>query len=382
MPLHQHKPKTKAAKYPRNNREAENSGLSKYIIRTRRQSKEELLKLQTNMAACKGETSEARQHIVSKHANDHALESIQENLAFKARDDSNNCNQQSGDASLNDFTPIDKENLHSQEDAMPSALNNYASDQASHSTESLNVHKGMVADMVNKINHTPTQSPSSSPVAKMQRSYSIMASNLQGKISDVVDDHLNSVIQQLSETSKTLNQSVAQLQHELSTLRTQKALQDAQVSDLINSQKADAIKLQNAMEKIDQQDRCIEAMVGILSRQNQELAGFKRILNNMAVRAARHNLILSGIVEERNENTKWKVLEFFKGSLKLQDNIVLNKAYRIGNGVDRPIIIELQNVEDKAKIYQKVGNLKGVKNSKNKSFFISDQLPEDYAEKR
>lgn len=79
---------------------------------------------------------------------------------------------------------------------------------------------------------------------------------------------------------------------------------------------------------------------------------------------------------------KWKVLEFFKNSLKIQDNIVLNNAYRVGAGADRPIIIELCNIADKAKIYQNVGNLKGVRNSKNKSYFVSDQLPEDYAERR
>lgn len=248
------------------------------------------------MANSKREATQAYHH-VDDALNSKVLESIQENRALTALGKSPNREEQPGVA-LNNGHLLDVEESLNSQPTLQHGLEQQTDSQLHSALESLNMHKGKVADMVDKINHTPNNSPVSSPKARAPRQHTVVLPDTQSKIMDTTDSKLNSVIQNLAETSKALSDSVAQLQQELSTLRTQKTQQDKQVSDLNNIQKADAQKLQNALRTIEEHDKRFEAIVGILSRQKQEIAGLKKTLNNMSVRAARCNMVLSGVVEQ------------------------------------------------------------------------------------
>lgn len=359
MPPLKKKTSKKSCKQPKNTRNTSEADLSRYIIRTRRQSQQERIEI-SNMA---DQSTECSQPCSVHDENYEKLEAIQEDAL-----------------NFNSSTQVIESTLIAsavrelqRPESLKSAVTGEAYQHVEENVSSLSVTRGKVAVMVDKLNKTPQSSPVSSPQRKGN-----MAVNNQ----EAAYPQLSEVIKNLVDTTTTLNQSVTQLQQEISTLRSEKAQQDTQVSDLSNAQSTERRRLREALDMIALHEKRFEALVGIMSHQNEEIAGLKKVLSNMAVRSMRHNIIISGLVEQKNENITWSVLEFFKSKLKIEENIAIVSAYRIGNGAERSIVVELAKLEDKAKIYHSVSKLKGVKNSNGKSYFISDQLPEVYAERR
>lgn len=383
MPLHNLKPKKKAVKQPRNTRDTANSGLNDFIIRTRRQSKQQDIQMQTKMASSQGEISQPEHSISAINSMSiDQLHEINEQTSSQHLlcDESGDKNESSFSSQTMLKTPyLNKDANYHSDNAVDSAHGTGAPLTAIST-------RGMVAEMVDKLNHTPNNSPVTSPHSKATHLPVDLAHLMANKTTlaeaDLESMPLNTVIQDLLATTKVLNGSVTKLQQELANLRQEKLLQDNKVSSLIDVQKSDDEKLQRALKQLEEHDRRFHALLGVITKQDQEILALKKVLNNMSVRASKNNLVITGIIEDRDENPKWKVLEFFKDKLQIQDNIVLQNAYRVGAGTDRPMVVELQKSQDKTKIYQKVGNLKGVKNTKKKPYFVSDQLPEDLAEKK
>ena len=57
-------------------------------------------------------------------------------------------------------------------------------------------------------------------------------------------------------------------------------------------------------------------------------------------------------------------------TMKVSDSITLKSTTRIGKANPRTVLVKLQNVSDKGK----VSNLKDVKNSKDKLYYVNNQL--------
>lgn len=117
--------------------------------------------------------------------------------------------------------------------------------------------------------------------------------------------------------------------------------------------------------------------------QDEQIAALNRKITEAQQREMYPNLVISGIIEEPNENPIMKYNEFVKDQLEIQELIPAHRAYRVGAGQDRPLIVELRDpITHKGKIYSKVSKLKGKANSKGGRFFISDHLPEELNENR
>ena len=78
----------------------------------------------------------------------------------------------------------------------------------------------------------------------------------------------------------------------------------------------------------------------------------------MRRRDIRNNLIISGIIEERDESSsdcKVKVVNFFKEQMQIDEEINIEYAKCIGqNKKERPILVRLVNVTDKSIIFSHV----------------------------
>ena len=55
--------------------------------------------------------------------------------------------------------------------------------------------------------------------------------------------------------------------------------------------------------------------------------------------------------------------------------IPIDEVTRIGKATPRAVSVKLHDVKDKAKIFEKVSNLKEMKNSKDQAYYINNQLP-------
>lgn len=121
----------------------------------------------------------------------------------------------------------------------------------------------------------------------------------------------------------------------------------------------------------------------VVIRQDQQIASLNRKICEIQHREMHPNLIISGILESPKENTIQKYNQFIKEELEIQELIPVHRAYRIGSGTARPMLVELRDPSlQKGKIYSQVYKLKGKTNAKGGRYFVSDHLPEELNENR
>lgn len=149
--------------------------------------------------------------------------------------------------------------------------------------------------------------------------------------------------------------------------------------------------------RMDESDKTIESLerelddykfqmkliANVVIRQDQQIANLTKKVNDAQQREMYPNLVITGIPEKQNENTLKSYNEFVQNELEIQEMIPAHRAFRVGSGRNRPMIVELRDpIIQKGKIYSKVGNLKGKRNAEGGRFFVSDHLPEEYNETR
>ena len=89
----------------------------------------------------------------------------------------------------------------------------------------------------------------------------------------------------------------------------------------------------------------------------------------------------AGEDEEGEVSTASLVKRFFKEEMKIADDITIVEATRIGNADSKTILVKLQDVKDKGVIFKNERNLKDLRNSKGKLYYINNQLTQANQEK-
>ena len=181
------------------------------------------------------------------------------------------------------------------------------------------------------------------------------------------------------------------------------------ISGIISEIKKTQDDFQQALKIINDDYHDIKENVNKLQKENSELllrlefsenriAGLEKSVKDCQMkiisqqaRSMTDNLIIHGIKESKNENTRKVVIKFLKNEMKIGNKyfqvpsldgeksveaVWIHRCHRLGHqGNDkRPIIINL--VEGKDVIFRHTHNLKG------KDFFISSQLPPEIAENK
>ena len=124
-------------------------------------------------------------------------------------------------------------------------------------------------------------------------------------------------------------------------------------------------------------------MKGTMVRQNEKIEVLEEKLEQLTARSMNKNLIFSGI-EETEDSTRVQLDNFIseKLSMSVPD---FQSVHRMGEPnvkTIRPIVAECFSLRDRNKILENAKNLKDVKNSKDKPYFISVQLPEGMNERK
>lgn len=280
--------------------------------------------------------------------------------------------------------------------------------QKAHQRHDSQPEKGMVAEIIGQLNggdievedisaplskiadtileETPErEEEEESPKSKEIETESITSAGSMGESAQWLR-----VMRKLEETTSNLNSSVQNLQGEISLLRSNYDTQKNQVGQLEHTQKQDSVKLQALISKIDEHEERINMLINTVVKQDETITSLQSVIYNMQAGASRRNLIFYSIVDESKEhnsttkeNPAWTIAAFLKNVLQLnQHEIVIENAFRLGGGVDRPILAVFKNFKDKQLIMQKVELLKGKTNKNGKAYFISEQLPEKLAEDR
>lgn len=190
-------------------------------------------------------------------------------------------------------------------------------------------------------------------------------------------------------TAKIVNM-IADLQHTVNAIKLSTETQTMvgagnagnirRVEDMVNDNTAEIKALDEEMTDYKFQ---LKLLTNIVIRQDHQINTLTKKINDAQQREMYPNLVISGIAEKTNENPLQVYNTFIQNQLEIQELIPAHRAYRIGSGVARPLIVELRDPSNaKPKIYKNAGKLKNKRNETGGRFFISDHLPENYNEDR
>lgn len=157
-----------------------------------------------------------------------------------------------------------------------------------------------------------------------------------------------------------------------------------------------AIRVQNLEEDVQKNEKSIDEMAEELKetqfqlklvtntviKQDQQIALLNQKIIEMQRREMAANLVITGIPETPNEKPLQLFNNFVTEQLELQELIPALKAFRVGFGSNRPLVVELRYAENKNKLFASATKLKGKTNSKGGPYFMSDHLPESLNEER
>ena len=131
----------------------------------------------------------------------------------------------------------------------------------------------------------------------------------------------------------------------------------------------------NSSEK-QQAEHQIKTLKDLAIKQELKINELCNQITSMQAQLKKQKIIINDILEKKDENPIQVAKNFFKNQLKIDQEIKIKDAYRMGTGEQRALMIILHNPRDKSRIFGKVGNLKDAKNAKSRSYNISDDLPE------
>lgn len=258
--------------------------------------------------------------------------------------------------------------------------------------------EGFVAGMVEQINNSPGNTPHNSPIktGKVKEKTQHVQHDCNPIIDDIIkepgelegsqsannkvtDNMAN--LQQATDTSMTqilqeLNVTMKGIQTQLSKMSTVQQEHTFKVSTLEFVQKDEVQSMREVQNRLNKQEHTIEMLMNHVAKQDQRIQELSDKQNDFQARSMKGNMIISGIEEKQSDNCKERASAFFRDQLEIAKPIPIEVAHRIGTGENCPIIVKLHDNNDKQLIFQHSQKLKGTR------YFISDQLPEELAEKK
>lgn len=186
----------------------------------------------------------------------------------------------------------------------------------------------------------------------------------------------------LTTVLKELHCTVKKLEKKLDQINLSKESTEEKVSTIEAIQQQDAVKLHNMVEQIEDHDDKIDALIGIVVRQDQQIQSLTNQINSSYAARNFKNVVINGIPETQGENCFHEVAHFIKHILKVDKVIPIKYARRLGKGQSKPMMIRLQNASDKPIFFQNFDKVKIANVSRDRPYFITDQLPEAWAERK
>ena len=203
---------------------------------------------------------------------------------------------------------------------------------------------------------------------------------------EVTNDELMLMLQKILSDVGTVKTDVTSLRTDCNTeitrLKVEKKVGDEKITLLENKQKSNANLATSNKKDVTHLKKQVQRMAEVIERQSQVIDELAVKIERAEKSKMRPNIIIKGIIENEGENCETLVQSFVKNKLEITEGISTKKAYRIGKGKDRPILVVLENPGDKGKIYSHVKLLQDKKNIKQKPFQVDDELPARQREQR
>ena len=242
------------------------------------------------------------------------------------------------------------------------------------------------------INPSPKESAAQNSESTAKQNMDVTRPKQKSDISpapeiDISKPISNETVVQMFEHLLTKVDAVKQdLSNEIQALKNEKDVNTEKINSLESKQTATEIKVstvqkENVVMK-DQVDHLMDAFV----YQQQILDELNGKVETLQKSSMNKNLIIKGLIATKTgserENCVKTVRDFFQKVMEISEEISIKRAFRIGRGKVRTMLVILKSPADKAKIFDNVGNLKEKTNTNGKSYKIENQLPNRLAELR
>ena len=197
-----------------------------------------------------------------------------------------------------------------------------------------------------------SENPPESPKEDTQRG-SQTAMTMEAKIDFIMSkisklDIIESKLSGMNEKMESLESKIAEQEMSLEFTQEEVTEIKGKVDDMGNITK--------------DHDQTIGEIKELLNVLNYSRVQMKEEMNKMEDYSRRDCLIFEGIEENKTENCTQIIENLVKNTLKIDDNIRLQRCHRLGKQTNhraRPIIAKFVWVQDKQKILSKVSTLKG-----------------------
>ena len=182
--------------------------------------------------------------------------------------------------------------------------------------------------------------------------------------------------QHQDDTKETIESTLETYKRDISGQFTQ---HNQKVSELENSITTIAqtcsqqhVKSNNELVQMKEELKCLSKIVTrqekmLLERQNKD--------DENDVRSMKCNLVIRGVTEKKPENCIEIAKNFFKNIMKIEGDVHVQYAHRLGKNKNRPLLVHLKSPADKGRIYKNSKTLKDARNENNQKYKIRDQLP-------
>ena len=178
---------------------------------------------------------------------------------------------------------------------------------------------------------------------------------------------------------QSMNEKLNAIQGDVKTLMDSKQEITEQIAGIQFDQEDEQEKIES-----QQKDQCVcrdqvDLLTNLVIRQDDQMDEMKSRLLQLEHKQVRSELIIFGIIDQKEKKCAELAKEFFSGILGLTE-IGVDHAYWKGKSNNKPMVVRLTTPKDKGLIYSKSTKLKDLKNANDKGYRIQDHLPEEMAE--
>ena len=191
---------------------------------------------------------------------------------------------------------------------------------------------------------------------------------LRSLFKDLMDEMKNDMKVELNASIKqTMDESLKDLKRDVASLSTNYSSIKDSVSNIQTSATSLGNDLKATKNELETCKMNLQATMNMVIKQDQVLKECKGEIEKLKLNATKDWMRITGVAYEKNENPKEVVNGFLKHKLKIDTAVELKDAFRVGSGKYRPLLFQLNNVTDKAAIFNGAKNLKNVVNEKKQT---------------
>ena len=140
-------------------------------------------------------------------------------------------------------------------------------------------------------------------------------------------------------------------------------------------------RIDSASSQVTKCQERLGLLTKIIMKQDQQIRELTTANNSRQKVQSRPNVLVHGIQEEKEEKITEKVTKFFKETMGIQEEILVEDVFRKGKpGTKRPVLIKLKDPKQKGVIFKNSVKLGTINKDNGENFYVNDDLPEPFNE--